>query len=374
MKIKVQIKGSEHLIIKLLKGLNINIYSINHIKDRSIYKIDKNDIKKIPKNLIVYKSKTIKESIIDNKEFIVSTLIGVLFLLVFSNIIFNIKIIHNDKNIRYITKKELDKYGLKLFTFKKNYKEIESIKQKILNDYKNQYEWIEIIPNGMSYIVKIEKRVLTQNKKEKPFCDIVATKNAIIRKIQSFKGQTILDIGDYVHKGDTIISGEIRVNEDIKSTVCAEGVVRGNVWYSSNIKYPLYEYKKIYSGKDSSNIEIKLGSKSYTIFNVHFKHFITNKKRIIKIGNFEIIKHTNKEYHLKKIKLTKKSAINKALNLSKNRLLQRLKPNSQIINQKVLQSNKYNSIINMTVFYSVDEVVSKQIEKNKIENKEEEEG
>ena len=166
MKTRVQIKGKETYIIKLLKGLNIDIYSIKYIKGKSIYIIDSTNISKIPKSILLYKDDTFKEKIIKNKNFLLSTLIGLTIMICLSNIIFSVKIIHNDKYIRNITKKELNKYGLKRFTFKKNYKQINAIKQKILDDYKDVYQWIEIIPNGMSYTVRIEKKVLTKEKKK----------------------------------------------------------------------------------------------------------------------------------------------------------------------------------------------------------------
>ena len=372
MKIKVQIKGDEHFIVRLLKGLKIDVYSIKHISNKSIYKIKEEDLKRIPKNLIVKRSNTLIEKLVINKYFIMSLVIGVFMIILFSNIIFSIKIIHNDKHIRMITKNELDKYGLKVLTFKKSYKELEQIKKKILNDYKNEYEWIEIIPRGMSYIVRIEKKVLTIPKKEKDSCDIVSTKDAIISNITTFKGQNVLDIGDYVKKGDTIISGKIMFKDEIKEIVCAKGFVRGNIWYSSVIKYPLYEYKKEYTGKKSYNIELVLNNKKITIFNVHFKNYKTKRKLLLKKNNIKIYYHTNYEYRLEKIKISRNKATKKALLLSKKRLLERLEPSSRVIEQKVLQSDKYNSIINMTVFYSVDEPISKQKDIRIVEDKREE--
>ena len=373
-KIKVQIKGREKLIIKLLKGLKVDIYDIKHKCEESIYTIKEEDLRKIPKSLILNKSLNLKSKILLHKEFILSIFLSLLLITFLSHIIFSVKIMHNDKYIREVTKKELNKYGLKPLRFRKSYKEIDKIKKSILNDYKNVFEWMEIESKGMTYIIRVEKRIITKEKKEEKYCDIVSKKDAIIRQIDSFKGQNKLDVGDYVLKGETIVGGDIVFNEEIKSRVCANGVVIGNTWYNVNIKYPRYKHKKVYTGKRSYNLAFSYNKGKITnILKVHFNNYDLKNKMILKVGKLKIYKVKTLEYKIKKVKLSKVSAERRALALATKRLLSSLNTNPKIISRNVLQSYEYNSIINMDIFYSVDEVISKQKVKNIQDEKEEKE-
>ena len=284
-KIKVQIKGKEKFIIKLLKGLKIDIYDIKYINEKSIYLINFDDLKKIPKSLILSQSDTLKDRLFRHKEFIISIITGIVLIIFLSHIIVNVKIMNNDKNIRTIMQKELKKYGVKPFTIRKKYEDLKQIKKQIISDYKNIFEWIEIEPRGMVYIVRIEKRIITKEKRKDYYCDIISTKDAIIRSIESFNGQNRLYVNDYVLKGETIISGDIISNEEVKSKVCADGTVIGNTWYNVNIKYPRYHMKKIYTKKKSYNIAVDVaadknfddgngnsGSTNYFYFQLIFKN------------------------------------------------------------------------------------------------------
>ena len=372
-KIKVQIKGKEKFIIKLLKGLKIDIYDIKYINEKSIYLINFDDLKKIPKSLILSQSDTLKDRLFRHKEFIISIITGIVLIIFLSHIIVNVKIMNNDKNIRTIMQKELKKYGVKPFTIRKKYEDLKQIKKQIISDYKNIFEWIEIEPRGMVYIVRIEKRIITKEKRKDYYCDIISTKDAIIRSIESFNGQNRLYVNDYVLKGETIISGDIISNEEVKSKVCADGTVIGNTWYNVNIKYPRYHMKKIYTKKKSYNIGFSYNNKSIkSVFKVHYKKYDLNNKLIIKIGKLKIYKQVSLEYKIKRVKSSIKRSKDEALNLANKRLIESLKSKPRIISRKVLQSYEYNSIINMDIFYSVDEVISKQQIKDV--NKKEEEG
>ena len=48
---------------------------------------------------------------------------------------------------------ELSNNGLKIYSFKKNYQELQIIKKKILEKYKTDIDWIEIENIGTKYIV-----------------------------------------------------------------------------------------------------------------------------------------------------------------------------------------------------------------------------
>ena len=143
-RIKIQIKGSEKFVIRLLKNLNIDIYDIKQFQNKTIYVIDSKDLKKIPKNLIIYRSKTFNEVLNNNKEFIFSLILGTIILILLSNIIVSVKIMQTDNKLNKILMKDLYKNGIKPLTIKKQRKSLRNIKEMLLRNYNNDLEWLEI--------------------------------------------------------------------------------------------------------------------------------------------------------------------------------------------------------------------------------------
>ena len=273
IKIKITGKNIERFIRKIIK-LKIEILDIKIKKyNEAIIKIYKKDLDKIEKIKTIYNIEIIetfgfikiKKIININKYLIISIMIGYILLLILTSTIFKVEIIHDKKEIRTLLKDELEKYGIKEKRFKKSYKEIQKIKKKILNDYKDKIEWIEIEEVGTKCIVRVEERILTKNKKEISTQNIVAKKSAILTKIEAKNGEIVKNINDYVKKGDVVITGDIKLNEETKSITGADGKIYGEVWYKTTIEYPLH-YKEVMMKKKKKTVyAIKFLNKDYSI-------------------------------------------------------------------------------------------------------------
>ena len=152
-KLKVNINGKRiNNFINRLLNLKIELYDVEYISKEEInIIIDKKDYEKIRKNKTIYTIKIIdKIGVIKIKEFIKNNLhlifffiIGLIILLILSNIIFDIKVIHNDKQLRELLINELKNNNVDKYRFKKSRNEIEDIKDIILKKYKDKIEWLE---------------------------------------------------------------------------------------------------------------------------------------------------------------------------------------------------------------------------------------
>lgn len=378
-KIKVKILEEERYVIKKLQRLEVDVFNIEKKGNGIIYTINEKDLEKLEnfelelitnlgiKNLI-YKIKK-------NIHFLTVTLLSIFIMFISSRIIVDIDIVHSDKEIREIIDEELTLNGIKPLSFKKSFNQIQIIKENIKSKYRDKIEWLEIIDEGMKYTVRIEERIITSKEEEAPYCNIISTKDAVVKNIKTLKGQSVVDENDYVKPGSLLISGQIKFNEQIKNLVCAEGVVYGVTWYTVSISFPYKHVNRIYTGKTNQNIAFELGSNYNRIFKVHLNKFETEKTKIFNIGNFAIYKERNKEYILKNSKYTKEEALEKALELGREKVKLNLDEEAIILSEKVLQTEDYDSIIEMDIFYSVKEIIGKQIiEEKPIEIIEEEKG
>ena len=192
-KVEVEVTGPflNHFLINLYR-LHININNVKYLKEDKISFItDYDNIEKISANFKDYKIKIknhegiykIRPFIIRNKIFLSCLVLGLFLLAISQNIIVKVDVIHSDKDIRQLVKEELEYYHVKSLTFKKSYKQLQEIKQKILDKYPDKLEWIEIENVGMTYKVRIEQRIITKIKDNNNLCNIVAQKSGIITKI-----------------------------------------------------------------------------------------------------------------------------------------------------------------------------------------------
>ena len=163
---------------------------------------------------------------------------GIIVIIILSNIVFDIKVIHHDKNIRKLVMDELKKYDVNKYTFKKKYNEIEKIEDDILKNNKDRLEWIEIVTYGTRYIVRVEERKINDSNRLNNYQNIISKKNAVIVKIDAISGEKVKSVNDYVKKGEVVISGNVTLPNNTVVRKMAKGVVYGEVWYRVDMDYP----------------------------------------------------------------------------------------------------------------------------------------
>ena len=368
MKINVKGKNIERFI-KRLKTNNIDLLKIEYIKYNEvniiIYKKDYEkilDIKSIYDVNITnfYGVIKFKQIFSIYKHIILFIVLGIAILLFLSNIIFHVEIIHNDKDLRNLIINELENYDIKKYKFKKNYTEIQNIKNDILNKYQDKIEWLEIEESGTSYIVRVEPRIIPNNEVNYEKQNIVANKSAIIKKIITKSGEVVKNINSYVNKGDIIISGNIYLNDELKDTIKADGTVYGEVWYNVKVEYP-YVYSEI---KEKNNFQdvyvLKLFNKEIEFT---FNKFKDKKKEEITILKhnllpISLVKQHQQEIETISLLLTSEEANDKAITEAIKKMNEKLTGEEKIINYKILNSSVEEDKVIVEVFFTVYEDIT----------------
>ncbi len=364
--IDILILDDSHHILKVLLNRKIEIYGIDYSSIGTIYRIKASDIDKIPFEIKIISHKGIKRflyAFIEHKYFLLGLFISIIEMFILSNIVVKIDVLHNDKEIRSTIYQALEDNDIHKFMFKKSFNEIQKIKEKIKEKNKDMIEWIEIIDEGMKYNIRVEKREKISLNNEKKYCDVKSTKDAIITNSLVYKGQSLIDVNDFVKKDSTLVSGEIIFNEDIKAYTCADAIVYGNTWYTVNIKVPYNALVKKYTGKKKNNYMITVMNKGKPILKNHFKKYDSSKKLVFKIGPIKLYKLKEREYKIIEKKYTKSTLIKEALKKARKEIKKQVGSYGSIIDEKVLQTEDYDSIIIMDIFYSIKEPIGKIIEK-----------
>ena len=289
-----------------------------------------------------------------------SIILGIALIILLSNIIFSIEVIHTNKSVIELVSNELNKNGLKKYTFKKKYKDIKKIEDKILNDNKDKLEWISIDIIGTKYVVRIEERKIKNENNDNIYQDIVASKSGVIKKIIALSGEKKCEIDNFVSKGDTIIKGSItKPNNEIILTH-ASGLVYAEVWYQISVEYP-YQYKEeILTGNKKNIYYLKFINKRLELFNFKkYKNFQKEPKILLYNNIIPISLVKEKQYEVNIIDeiYTTEEVINKAITLAESKLMSSNKKIDKIDKVSIIKKEEYGSKIKLDLFISVIEEI-----------------
>lgn len=385
IKIKVTGININNYIKRIIKN-KINIINITPISHKECHIILKyKEYIKLKKIKTTYKIEIInkygrlkiKEKFKKNQILIIFIILSILMLYILSNIMFSIKIIHSDSEIRKLVKEELINNGIKKYRFKKKYNKLEKIEEKILENNKDKLEWIEIEEKGTKYIVRIEERKTTKKENKTQNQNIVASKDAIINKVEAITGEITKNKNQYVKKGEIVISGIIKHADNEETIKQAKGKVYGEVWYSIKVEYPYVYQEELLTGKAKKVYVLNIMNKNIQIFNKNkYKNFNKKDKVIIenKLLGLKLLKQ--KQYELKVIDevYTEEEVIKKAVDYSKNKLLKENKRIKKIKDTKIINQEELDSKIELNIFVSAIEDITEiqkieeNIEKNDLNN------
>lgn len=373
IKIKVTGKNVNNFIKRLIKN-KININLLKQISYREVeLVIDYNDLAKIDKFKSIYDVKITSYygylkilKFLKENFFILSFLfLGIVIIYILSNIIFRIDIIHSDKEIIKLLKEELSSYGIKEYSLVKSYDELEKIEEEILKNNKDSLEWLEIIREGTRYVVRIEERIINKEIEDDKNYDIVASKNAVIKEIEAESGEKVKNINTYVSKGSVVISSKVTLpnNEVIQKS--AKGKVIGEVWYTVSIEYPYYYNEVMYTGEKKRVLVYTFLNKNFSLFNYpEYKTFKRNIKYIYQ-GNF-IPMSLSYEYHYETNVVnevyTYDEAIDRAIEFSKKKLLEKYKSIKEILDIKIIHEEDISSKVSLLLFITCDEDITEYVE------------
>ena len=357
--IKIEVSGSINRFINKCIYSKIYLANIGYIdNDKITCIINLDDYKKVKRLNYYSKIKIVSyvgfnkvKEIVKNNIFYVIIFILVFMLIdILTSYIVDIEVIHSSSSIRKLIYQELENNNVRKNTFAYSFEELENIQKNILNNNKDKLEWISITKDGMKYIIRCEERKIKEISKESGYRNIVAKKDAYITKIISTKGVNLVRSGEYVKKGDVLISGEIKLYEEVKGDTLATGYVYGNVWYNVQLSIPKEENKKEYTGKSRFNININ----DKIFLRNKYKYFSQENIREIKIFGLKIKFYKEKEYVYKKHILCDEE-IEKIVN---DKIKEKFNNIGTISSQKVLKKEINNSTIDYRVFVICNELIN----------------
>lgn len=373
--IKIRVEGKNvNNYLKWLIKKKITISEVNllnhHKLELIVYKYSYQELCEYSKT---YKVKIIKkygllrllDNLNKNKFIIISIIISIILLYFISNVIFDIEVIYNDKEVVQKIKDELKKYEIEKYRLKKDYDYLNKVKEQILNDNKDSLEWIEIVENGTKYIIKLVERKKENLKTEYEYQSIVANKDAIISNIKALSGEKTKEINEYVKKGEVIVSGILTKSNGEPIYKKANAEVLGEVWYKIDVEYPLAYYEEKLTGKSKNVIVINFLKYKIPIFSYSkYKEFKIKINNIVEnqVVPISLSKEKQYEVEIKEEIYTWETAVSNAVDFSKKKLLASNNKIKEIKKTQILKKRAIGSTIEISLFVSVIEDITKVIE------------
>ena len=372
IKIKVKTSKKDRLYKECYKK-NINIYNIDE-DNNYVYLLINEDDYKIIKSMwfikVISKDYYGYKKWLNNKSLLVCVgivlIVFILSIVLINNYIIKVQIIHENRELKDMLYSSLKEMGIKKNSWKKDYDELQDIKRKILEEFKDKIEWIEIENKGLTYIIRLEERKINPIKEIDEYCNVYAMKDGIIKKAIYESGVFLYEENDFVHKGDILISGDIKNNDEIVNKVCARGRVYAEVWYMVSVNVPIEKEVLTRTGKKRYNIKMISSFYNDYLFKNRLNDYEEDNKRIFKIFNISL--YLSKQYEVSKNKVNySDDEIQKiALEESKKKIQDKLSFGEEIIYQKVLKKEENNSTMNIEVFVTVLEQIG-TLKKERIE-------
>lgn len=354
-------KNPKYFLKKII-NLNINVLNIKYDYNRILLKVTYNDYLKINEIKTTYKINILKiygikkiEIILKKyKIFLMFFIISLILILIFSKMIFYINIEHSNKEIVNLIKEELNNNEIKLYTFFKSYKQLEIIENKIKNNNKDKIEWIEIEHIGTTYNIKVIERKLNNINNSNDYKNIIASHNGLIIDMYVSSGEIVKVKGDYVNKGDIIVSGLIKKDDNIVNQVEAKAKVYAEVWYKTKMELPYVIKEQVNDSNGYKILKLKIFNKEITLYKNKIKNLKKSSNiKLLKTSNMELSLEKNYNLIFKDKKYSQEELIKKGNTLSRNSILEKLSEDENILLQKTLKIEELNDKIYMEMFFKV---------------------
>ena len=292
-------------------------------------------------------------------------ILGICINIFLSRIIFSVEVVHSNSKIRELIYNDLEKFGIKKYSFKVSYSDKEKIVDKILSLEKNDIEWIEIEEVGCKYIVKVEQRKINSLDDECNYRHIISKKDAMITSISSSSGEVVKKKYDYVKKGDILISGFIYNKDKIMAKRCSVGKVLGEVWYKVNLEVPKEYVEEKFTGNKSNRLEFIFLNKKFNKYNNYkVKRIGLFNSKLFDIGVFF---STYLETSIIHKNYSVLSSDEEYFSIAVSRLKNRLGDDIRVISKNVLKKEEKKGKIIVEVFIKVEEDITDYLDITEID-------
>ncbi len=300
-----------------------------------------------------------------NSGLIIGVIVCFLTVFLLSNMVWSIEIKGAEPATEHKIMQELDKLGVKKGKFQFFLHDVESI-QRYLTDTISEITWIGVVLNGTSYHFEVVEKNEPKKIETLSPRSLVAKKKAMIAKIYVEKGQPLVQVNDYVDKGQVLVSGFIG-KENNKKSIAAVGEVYGETWYLTQVDIPIKSTIPVLTGEAYNRHYLKVGSLNIPVWGFFPPEFDRQEEYTAERPfyfwkwklPFSYVGKTLHEQEIVERIYDDDEAIEQAIEMGRDQVLSNLDRDAQIKGEKVLRTQKENGKVRVDIHYQVIENIVK---------------
>lgn len=299
-----------------------------------------------------------------NSGFIIGILAAFVFILLLSNMVWNIEISGANPKLEHEIRKELSSLGIKRGKLQFSLPGNDDIQSKLMENV-SSITWVGVKLSGTSYHLEVvEKKIVEEPELMSPR-HLVAKKKAVIYDYFVEQGQPRIKVNDFVKPGQILVSGIIG-KEGRTQIIPAKGKVFGEIWYKSHIVVPLETTFNVFTGRYLTKYSLELYNIKVPIWGFdkieYAKYKVENIDKQIKFlkWNLPVVYRKQvireEEEHIRKY--DERTAISIAKKTSRNDLKAKLDEEAVIKGENVLHQAVDNGKVKLMIHYQVIEDIA----------------
>ncbi|USG63861.1 sporulation protein YqfD [Brevibacillus ruminantium] len=259
-----------------------------------------------------------------------------------------------------------EQVGIKEGVWKVKLREPQELQREILK-LVPQASWISVKIQGTKAVIQ----VVEKEEPEKPVPlsprHLVAKKRAVVSTILPEVGKKMVSVNQVVNKGQLLISGVIG-NDERQKVVSAQGTVKGEVWYVSDVTVPLQRTQHQLTGEKQTQQYLLIGPYALQVWPWRLEPFAsaesTEDRFSPSIAGYSIpvgwksITHAQVELITRQ--LNEEEAVALAKQAAREDILRKAGPDTVIRDEKVLHRKTENGKVYLSIHFSVIEDITEE--------------
>jgi similar to stage IV sporulation protein len=299
------------------------------------------------------------------KVFVTGAFLFFIGLFVLTSIVWKIEVTGSQKIPKQEVLNVAEEIGVKRGQLKFLLPPLDDIKSQMIRRLEGA-AWVGVEITGTKIKLEIVEKVLPEVRKPENPRHLVSSKDAVIVKILAEKGQPMVRVDQRVKKGDILISGLLGEEEEFKKIVVAKGVVKGLVWYKTQVTLPLVQKRKEYTGDTMDRAYLVFGNRALKVKgyrDVPFEKFESKwDEKIVKWRDQQLPVRWIDEKVMEVVYYENKLTQDEAFALAKERaradVVLQAGSTAQIHSEKVLHHDVQNDKVVLTMLFEVVEDIS----------------
>lgn len=296
--------------------------------------------------------------------FVIGALLFLLGMYAISTFVWTVEIQGTVRLTPYQVKQAAAKVGIKEGAWKVKLKEPQLL-QKEMAALLPETSWIGVQLEGTKVTIQVVEKEVQEPLQQLGPRHLVAKKKAIVHRVEAEAGKSMVNVNQYVNKGQVLISGVIG-NDTRQSLVAAKGKVEGEVWYVSDVSVPIQRTSYHLTGQKQDLFYLVIGSYAVRLWpfqTIPFENYEASEKRVqlgysqysLPLGWKKVSRY---EAEARRNSISEEEAILVAKKFARQDVLAKAGKDAVIKDEKVLHVKTENGKVYLSIHYAVIEDIA----------------